>query len=190
MNTAVNTKKLLMRDEEVLEKLTRSMGAADHPSLLPVENLVHLLKTYSVIFDALSDGLAPYDLSVAQYNLLAILRNVPEHHLPMSEIGERMSVTRTNITKLVDCLERSNLVRRANQPGDRRVVLAELTAKGISLLERLTPQHLELTRHLWNDLTQEECRELTHLLLKLRHSAQKFVPGTREQSNLSADIQD
>jgi len=159
-----------LRDLEVVERIQRNLAHDDGTTLLAVENLVHLLKTYSVVHDAIMDLLAPYELTLAQYNLLAILNNTPERHLPMSEIGERMSVTRTNITKLVDCLERSGLVRRANRPGDRRVVLAEMTERGVALMRDVVPHHYENMRHLWGGMGPIDCLQLTHLLLQLRRS--------------------
>ncbi len=159
-----------LRDLDVVEQIRRKMGHEDNTTLLAAENLVHLLRTYSVVYDALTDGLAPFDLSLPQYNLLAILYSAPGRHLPMSGIGERMSVTRTNITKLVDCLERAGLVRRADWPSDRRVVLAELTEKGEALVRRVMPHQFKSVRRLWTEMDEEDCLQLTHLLLKLRNS--------------------
>ncbi len=169
----LGTRNGLLYDPEVAERARRHLGTADPAALLPVENLVHLLRTYSTLSEQLNALLAPYDLSLAKFNLLAILlKYAPEHRLPMSEIGERMSVTCANITKLVDALEREGLVRRTNLPGDRRVVLAELTPKGTALMEHLMPQHYEKIRRLWAELDEQDCLQLTHLLLKLRHSLQ------------------
>ena len=176
-------------DDEVVAKLRRTLPPEDLDVLAATESLVHLLKTYSVVYEALNDSLAPYDLSVAQYNLIVILFNAPERRLQMSEIGERMSVTRTNITKLVDCLERDGLVRRADRPGDRRVVLAELTEKGAALVQRVLPSHFASVRALWAQVSEQECFQLTHLLLKLRRSVvsaidteQIKVHGRHEQA--------
>ncbi len=168
-----------LRDHEVVERLRRTLPERDLDILTATESLVHLLKTYSAVYDALHESLAPFNLSVAQYNLIVILHKAPEHRLQMSEIGERMSVTRTNITKLVDCLEREGLVRRTDQPGDRRVVLAELTPKGQALVQRVLPEHFANVRALWAQMAPEECLQLTHLLLKLRRSVLAAVAADR-----------
>jgi MarR family transcriptional repressor of emrRAB len=175
----------LRYDPAVIEKATRFLGAEDPARLLAVENLVHVLRASSLLCERLNDLLAPYGLSVAKYNLLAILlATEPEHRLPMSEIGARMSVTCANITKLVDALERENWVRRAHQPGDRRIVLAELTEEGKARLQRLMPPYYDGVRHLWAGMEPDDCLELTHLLLKLRASLaaapQEGLEETRE----------
>jgi DNA-binding MarR family transcriptional regulator len=167
----LSTRAGLLYDLDVAERVRRNLGTVDPAALLPVENLVHLLRTYSTLSERLNALLAPYDLSLAKFNLLAILHKyAPEHHLPMSEIGERMSVTCANITKLVDALEREGLVRRTNLPGDRRVVLAELTPDGAALMQRIMPRHYESIHRLWKGLSETDCLQLTHLLLKLQQS--------------------
>lgn len=159
-----------LRDRDVVRRLQQNISPDDQDTLLAVENLAHLIRTYGVLYDTITDLLAPYELSFAQYNLLVILFNSAGYHLQMSEIGERMSVTRTNITKLVDCLERAGMVRRADRPGDRRVVLAELTDAGLALMREVVPRHFENIRQLWAYMGPEDCLQLTHLLLKLRGS--------------------
>ena len=79
-----------------------------------------------------------------------------------------MAVTGANVTKLVDGLERERLVRRAHLPGDRRVVLAELTEEGESLLRHVMPPYLARLRALWCCVSIEERADLVHLLTKLR----------------------
>lgn len=161
----------LRYDPAVAEKAARFFGTENPAQLLAVENLVHVLRASSRLCERLNDLLAPYGLSVAKYNLLAILlASEPEHRLPMSEIGARMSVTCANITKLVDALERANWVRRAHQPGDRRIVLAELTEDGKKRLQRLMRPYYDSVGCLWAGMEEDDCLELTHLLLKLRAS--------------------
>lgn len=170
----------LLRDMEILQRLERSIGSEETSTLLAVESLVHIMQAYSILFDEMSERLAPRGLSVAKLNLLIILYHAPHRHLPMSEIGARMSVTRTNITKLVDLLERDGLVKRQGREGDRRVVLAELTPRGITLLDEALPSHYASIRTMMRGLDEEECRRLTHLLVKLKSSIQadKSAPAT------------
>jgi DNA-binding MarR family transcriptional regulator len=49
----------------------------------------------------------------------------------LSDLAERLSCVRSNITQLVDRLEADGLVRRVDDPADRRSVRAELTRLGI-----------------------------------------------------------
>jgi len=166
---------VLLRDVEIVERLQRNLGHYDAGTLVAVESMIHLLRTYNEMHDLLSDLLAPFALTLGKYNLLIVLYSTPEHHLPMSEIGDRMSVTRTNITKLVDMLEQEGLVQRVSVPADRRVTLAQLTGKGAELLQRIMPLHYANIRRLWSGMDADDCLQLTHLLLKLRRSSEAAV---------------
>jgi DNA-binding MarR family transcriptional regulator len=160
----------LLRDPVILERLRENWGPEDSPELLAAESLVNLLRTWGVVFDRITALLAPHGFSLAKYNLLLVLKTAPEKRLPMSELGERMSVTCANVTKLVDSLEQDGFVRRANRPGDRRVVLAELTPEGAAFMGRIMPEQQRNVQRLWAGLSEADCRQLTHLLIKLRHS--------------------
>lgn len=160
----------MWRDWEIVRKLQRTLGTEDEDAVLATENIAHLLRAYILVSERLNDSLSPYGLSLAKYNLLIVLRYADEYRLPMSEIGGRMSVTCANITKLVDGLEQDGFVRRVGRPGDRRVVLAELTDEGRALLERIQPEHYLRVKRMMSGLNAEEHLQLTHLLIKLRQS--------------------
>lgn len=70
-----------------------------------------------------TQGLTPARLRVLAY--------LEEHgDSPMRAIKEALQTTATNVTGLVDGLEREGLVERRGHPEDRRVSLVALTAKG------------------------------------------------------------
>ncbi|HZT41333.1 MAG TPA: MarR family transcriptional regulator [Chthonomonadaceae bacterium] len=161
----------LLRDMQLVERIIRNIGANDRFALLATESFVNLFRTHTILYELWNARLAPYDLSPAKFNLLAVLYGEPERRLRMCDISARMSVTRTNITKLVDGLERDGLVQRTSLPDDRRVVLTELTPKGEALVKRMKPLQCANMQTLFSGLSEAECRQLTHLMLKLRQSA-------------------
>ncbi|HLV81278.1 MAG TPA: MarR family transcriptional regulator [Chthonomonadaceae bacterium] len=166
-----------LRDMQLVERIVRNIGAEDRFALLATESLVNLFRTHTLLYELWSALLAPYDLSPAKYNLLAVLYSEPERRLRMCDISARMSVTRTNITKLVDGLERDGLVQRTSLPDDRRVVLTELTPKGEALVKRMKPLQCANMQTLCSGLSEADCLQLTHLMLKLRQSALAAAPA-------------
>ncbi len=68
-------------------------------------------------------------LSLAKLGVLGPLAEA-KHPLPLSELAERQHCVRSNITQLVDRLEKDGLVRRRADVTDGRSVLATLTAAG------------------------------------------------------------
>jgi DNA-binding MarR family transcriptional regulator len=93
-----------------------------------------------------------------------------------------MNVSPTNITKLVDSLERDGYVRRVGNLKDKRKVWVELLPAGAAVVEETLPEVVRHVSSLWQGLSVEEKRVLVHLLAKLRlhiltHSADEAVEG-------------
>ncbi|PYO98841.1 MAG: hypothetical protein DMD60_03125 [Gemmatimonadetes bacterium] len=77
----------------------------------------------------LEAALDPTGLSLAKLAVLQFLAEAKEA-LPLSDLAARQHCVRSNITQLVDRLEKDGLVRRRAAADDRRSVLAELTPAG------------------------------------------------------------
>jgi len=153
------------------EKIESMRNKVDDDFLLIGECGISLHDAFHSLHEAMNDWMAGYKLSMAKFDLLSLLAyRTPDHQLPMAEIGARMCVTGANVTGLVDGLERQGLVRRANLPGDRRVVLAQLTEEGDALMQDITPKHHEHMRELWSQLDSAEIQQLTTLLNRLTRS--------------------
>ena len=101
------------------------------------------------------------DLSHVQYNVLRILRGAGEEGLWAGEIGERLITRSPDVTRLIDRLEKRKLVKRRQDPADRRAVRVQITDLGReeitsidqrsrtllqSYLQRLSPGHIEALR--------------------------------------------
>jgi MarR family 2-MHQ and catechol resistance regulon transcriptional repressor len=130
--------------------------------------LVHnLLRTHSYLSPFIDAGLRRQNLTSAQLNVLLALRSAGPDGLLMGQIGERLVVTRSNVTGLVDRLERQGLVARTAHR-DRRATIVRLTAAGEALLERTAPRHAEVLAELTDCFSSEEKQTLIRLLSKLR----------------------
>lgn len=128
---------------------------ADHklkPGSSP-EEVAHLemMRTMEAVSHRFAQVLRVEDLSETQYNALRILRGAREG-LPCGEIGNRMVTRDSDITRLLDRLEKRSLVSRSRESKDRRTVWARITPEGLKLLVRLDKPmlatHLELLGHL------------------------------------------
>src|SRR3954467_12003071 len=110
-----------------------------------------LLRTTDILSRPLAQVLKAEELSANQYNVLRILRGSPKG-LTCNEIGNRMITRDPDITRLLDRLEKRNLVSRCRETKDRRVVLTRIAPEGIELLaaldEPVQNTHRELLGHL------------------------------------------
>lgn len=73
------------------------------------------------------------------YDVLLALEDAPGQKLRMSELADRLVISRSGITRLADRLEKEGLLRRVACPQDRRSMFASLTAKGLAERERAWP---------------------------------------------------
>ena len=67
---------------------------------------------------------------------LHLLLHSPDHRLSMSRIARDLSMTTGGFTKLADRLGREGLIDRRNASGDRRMIFAVLTPKGLDIAQR------------------------------------------------------
>jgi len=104
------------------------------------EVFLALLRTAAVVKRPVAKVVEAHDLSLAQYNVLRILRGAGDEGLPTLTIRERMIEEAAGITRLIDKLEASGMVRRERgASSDRRQVFCRITEAGLKVLAELDP---------------------------------------------------
>ena len=73
------------------------------------------------------------------YDVLWILENEEHGQLRMHDLARKAVVTRSNVTRLTDRMEKAGLVTRSDCPVDGRGTVCELTAKGRTLRAKMWP---------------------------------------------------
>ena len=106
------------------------------------------------------------DLSLPGFNTLRILRGQPDGH-PRSAIADRLIYRKTDVTRIIDRLERRGLVRRVRDKGDRRLSLTRITPKGLEALGRLDAPVNKLVDQYRALMPAREYAELNRLLDRL-----------------------
>ena len=129
-----------------------------------------LLRTTDILSRGLVKVLKAEDLSSTQYNVLRILRGSPDG-LPCGEIASRMITRDPDITRLLDRLEKRELIARCRESSDRRTVMTRITLEGLKLLARLDAPVEDAHRQQLGHLGRERLRVLTELL----HAARSEV---------------
>ena len=114
----------------------------------------------------LEAALEPFGLSLAKFGALAQLAAAGEP-LPLSTLAERRACVRSNITQLVDRLEADGLVKRSDDPRDRRSIRAELTEAGRSRYEAGLKALTAVERELFAPLGNPDRDKLLELLAAL-----------------------
>ena len=109
------------------------------------------------------DELVPdYGLTSSQFDVLHHLAR--EKELTQKEIGERIYLSKGNVTQLVTKLEEKGLLTREKKGREK---FLSLTAKGLSLYQEILPQLLTKHDAFVSVLTKEEEEQMAVLLDKL-----------------------
>lgn len=106
-------------------------------------------------------------LSLAKFGALTHLVEAGEP-LSLSECAKRMTCVRSNITQLMDRLEVDGLVRRIDDPQDRRTIKAELTPTGIERQAAGARVVAKVQTSLVKELKTADAQVLTRALMNLR----------------------
>jgi len=103
--------------------------------------------------DALERDLkARHGLSIAEYEILVRLSEVPERRLRMAELAACASQSRSRLTHTVARLESKGFVSRTDCPSDKRGVFAQLTDTGLDALRSAAADHVATVRDLFIDV--------------------------------------
>jgi DNA-binding MarR family transcriptional regulator len=120
-------------------------------------------------------------LPLAWYDVLLELNAAPDRRLRMGELGAKVVLSRSRVSRLVDELADSGLVERVDNPDDRRSAYARLTDQGRAKLRSAAPVYLEgirenFTRH----LDGAEVEVIAAALWRV-HAAHAPRPGPEEK---------
>jgi DNA-binding MarR family transcriptional regulator len=131
---------------------------------LEEEVILNILRTAESFTARAAEMLKPAELTPTQYNALRILRGAGPEGLSCGEIGSRMVTKDSDITRLLDRLEKRKLVRRERPDNNRRIVLTRITDKGLKLLAELDGVVHDFERQLVGHLGPLRLKTLKELL--------------------------
>ncbi|WP_297649606.1 MarR family transcriptional regulator [Pseudonocardia sp.] len=108
--------------------------------------------------------LAEQKLSLAAYDVLVQLAEAPERRLRMTELADAVLLSRSGVTRLVDRMEKAELVSRCRVESDGRGVAAQLTDAGLSRLRVASRTHLSgVVRHFAAPLDDDDLAALERI---------------------------
>ena len=126
------------------------------------------LRAHATVVRALEADLqAEHELPLASYDVLVQLSESPDRRLRMTELADRVLLSRSGLTRLADRLEREGLLTREPCPSDARGTLAVLSDAGLERLREAWPTHLRGVAHVLGRLTPQEVEQLGTLMGKL-----------------------
>ena len=152
---------------------SRYNGTPDE--VLALNTLIKLNRSVS----ALTAHLIPliqkdFGVTESQFAVLEALYHLGP--LSQGQLCQKILRSGSNLTTVVDNLERNSLVRRERDVEDRRVQIVTLTEQGKEVIEAALPDHVARVSKALSVLTPDEQAELGRICLKLG----KSVPRVNE----------
>jgi DNA-binding MarR family transcriptional regulator len=109
-----------------------------------------LLEAHAVLAGALDAQLqAEHGLTLSQYEVLMVVGDAPGQEMRMADVADRVLLSRSGLTRLVDRLVCAGLLERRACPSDARGALAHVTPAGRERLDAARRTHLQGVRRMF-----------------------------------------
>jgi len=128
-----------------------------------------VLQVHAAVVPLLDQTLqAEVGMPLSWYDVLLELNAAPERRLRMTDLGERVVLSRTRVSRLVDEIAKAGLVVREQNPQDGRSAYATLTAEGLERYRRAAPTYLAaIERHFSSTLDDDQLRTIADSLQRV-----------------------
>lgn len=134
-----------------------------------VEVFVRLLRGHAAVTREMNTQLvADHGLTINDYEALLHLARADECRMRRVDLAERLILTASGVTRLLDGLEQAGYVDRDSCASDRRVTYAVLSDAGLAKLREASRSHVADIRSFFESrFTSDELDQLVGLLDKL-----------------------
>lgn len=130
-----------------------------------LDTFIKLTRCTKALLSRLADRATIDDLTPSQFAVLEALYHLGT--LTQGEISRKVLKSVSDITTVIDNLERDNFVRRERDIQDRRVINVQITETGTAKLESVLPQHVSALVDEFSVLSESEQETLAYLCRKL-----------------------
>jgi DNA-binding MarR family transcriptional regulator len=95
---------------------------------------------------ALDADLKEHDLTLPDYEILALLSDAPDRQMRMSELAKIALLSRSRLSHRMKVMEKAGWLKREPCPADKRGYFAVMTPKGWKAIVSAAPDHVESVR--------------------------------------------
>lgn len=137
-----------------------------------------LTKTFILLDDCDRRFFATYGLSTRQFWALQHLDG--QHGCSMVDLSRVLFTDKSNVTGIVDRLERLKLITRTSDLRDRRVVLITLTLEGQQLRDKINAQHEDLIGSLIHLMSKSNLYSLLDSLQIISRNIEDYLASANK----------
>ena len=139
--------------------------AGSRAELRTLDTFIKLTRCTNSLFARLSERNTLGDLTPSQFAVLEALYHLGS--LTQGEVSTKVLKSGSNMTTVIDNLERDGLVRRERDAKDRRVINVHLTQAGSEKVDAVLPKHVGALVEEFSVLSASEQLTLGELCKKL-----------------------
>lgn len=151
--------------DAILEQWRRERPDLDASPMGPIGRLA---RCAALLAPRLETSFAEFDLSAWEFDMLAALRRAgAPYKLSPTELFSTLMVTSGTMTHRLKRLETRTLVTRLPNPEDARSMLVQLTATGLTLIDKVVEAHIENERRILSALPATVQADLDKALFAL-----------------------
>ena len=133
-----------------------------------------LLRTHTRFWDQIEEHMRrEHGLTMARYDVLVQL-DMAGGRLGLSELASAIALSPSGLSKLLDRMDASGLVRRDPDPDDARAAFATITPRGRALARSARASHHALLRGTFGSaLNDRDIADLTRIMKRIDTSLQR-----------------
>ncbi len=135
--------------------------------------LIQLLLTAEALWNTSRIFFTRWELSPSQFNVLNLLYG-QDAGFTQSELSRQLIMHRSNVTGLIDRLEKRGLVQRADSATDRRAYRVLLTPAGHKLVGEILPHYYIAAEQIWGALPVRRANQLVAELEQLSANTEQI----------------
>jgi len=142
------------------------MGTDDEGRWMPA--WLALVRTHARLWDQVEAQLRhDHGLTIARYDVLANLETAGGR-LGLTELAAAIVLSPSGLSKLLDRMAASGLVQREPDPDDARSSFAQITPRGLALVdEARRSHHVLLQQRFGNALTDRDVADLARIMARI-----------------------
>jgi DNA-binding MarR family transcriptional regulator len=132
------------------------------------------VRTHAKLWDQVEAHMRrEHGLTMVRYDVLAQLSNAGGQ-LGLSELASSIVLSPSGLSKLLDRMEESGLIRRSPDPNDARSIFATATPEGRTLAKKARASHHDFLQHTFGDaITTKDADDLARIMGRVRRSIDK-----------------
>ena len=147
------------------------MSSTDVDDARWMEGWLALVRTHTRLWDEIETQMRrAHGLSMARYDVLAHL-NMAGGRLGLSELAAAIALSPSGLSKLLDRMDESGLIRREPDPSDARAAFATITPEGRALVRKARLDHHALLRRTFGRaLDDRDVADLRRIMHRIAES--------------------